>query len=186
MKKIFLLLLLLLLIPTNIFATTPVIKGVDTLKIGKEVLHQTATWKKMPAVVVCTHAPVDKEAVKKAVKFWKNLGYKFHSSIYFKGGHPYDACTTPEPNGYIVIDLVTQETYGNHDDMAITHFYIDNYTREIYWAKIYLKTRVEERVLEHELGHALGWLHSKSRGHLMHKKWVYGGWDITGLKKTIK
>ena len=171
------------MVPGSTWATTPIIEGVETYKIGKDLLHQTAKWKKMPAVVVCTHAPIEKEAVKKAVKFWKDLGYRFHSAIYFKDLRAAEACTAPEPTGYILIDLVTQETFGTYDDMAITHFYVDNFTREIYWARIYLKNNVEERVLEHELGHALGWLHTKSRGHLMHKKWFYGGWDTTGLKK---
>tara|TARA_R110002020_G_scaffold74257_13_gene190192 strand:- start:1996 stop:2610 length:615 start_codon:yes stop_codon:yes gene_type:complete len=182
MKKT-LLLILFLLIPTNIFATNPVIKGLDTFEVVKDKLHQTATWHKMPAIVVCTHAPVEKEKVQKSIKFWKKLGYRFHSSVYFKESRSAEACMSDNPVGYIVIDLVTQKTFGNYDDMAITHFYIDNRTREIHWARIYLKTNVEERVLEHELGHALGWMHSTTTGHLMHKKWVHGGWKIDGLKK---
>ena len=111
------------------------------------------------------------------------MGYRFHSALYFKDSRSAEACTSPDPNGYILIDLVTQETFGKYDDMAITHFYIDNVTRKIYWAKIYLKTEVEERVLEHELGHALGWMHSNMIGHLMHQKWVHGGWNTEGLEK---
>ena len=182
MKRL-LLLLILLLVPGNIFATTPVIEGVETINVSQDNLHQTAKWKRTPAVVVCTHAPTEKEKVKKAMAFWKRLGYIFHSAVYYKDSRSAAACADPHPNGYIVIDLVSQDTFGNYDDMAITHFYIDNSTREIHWAKIYLKTTVEERVLEHEFGHALGWMHSDSKGHLMHKKWLSGGWNIKGLKK---
>ena len=59
---------------------------------------------------------------------------------------------------------------------------MDNDSQEIQWAKIYLKSNVKERVLEHELGHALGWMHTKQSGHMMHEKLIYGGWKDTGLK----
>ena len=183
MKKIFLLLLLLLLIPTNIFATTPVIEGLDSLKVSQNKLQQVANWKRIPAVVVCTYAPLERKKVVKAIDVWKKLGYTFYSGIYFKDSMAATICRSADPEGYIIIDLVTQETFGKDDDLAVTHFYIDNQTREISWAKIYLKTNVEERVLEHEFGHALGWMHSTSLGHLMHQKWIRGGWETDGLKK---
>ena len=78
---------------------------------------------------------------------------------------------------------MTQETFEPGDNLAITHFYVDNDTREIHWAKIYLKSQVAERVLEHEFGHALGWMHTKKIGHLMHETLIRGGWGAEGLKK---
>ena len=92
-------------------------------------------------------------------------------------------CRSADPTGYILIHLVTQETFDPGDNLAVTHFYVDNDTREIHWAKIFLKPNVQERVLEHEMGHALGWMHTKQLGHLMHEKLIYGGWKDDGLKK---
>jgi len=183
MKKIPLLLLLLLLIPTNIFATTPIIEGLDSLKVSQNKLQQVAAWKRIPAVVVCSAAPVERQQVVKTLDMWKKLGYVFYSGIYFKDSMAATICRSTDLQGYIIVDLVTQETFGKDDDLAVTHFYIDNDTREIHWAKIYLKINVEERVLEHEFGHALGWMHSKKPGHLMHEKWIRGGWETDGLKK---
>jgi len=181
--KYILLLVILLLIPTNLFATTPIIDGLDNIKVSQNKLQQVAKWKRIPAVVVCTYAPIEKEKVVKALDTWKKLGYIFYSGIYFKDSMASTICRSADPEGYIIIDLVTQETFGSDDDLAVTHFYIHNDTKELYWARIYLKAAVQERVLEHEIGHALGWMHSVEKGHLMHKKWIRGGWDITGLKK---
>jgi len=48
-------------------------------------------------------------------------------------------------------------------------------------AKIQLSS-FDERVLEHEIGHALGWVHVGTRGHLMHPEWAKGGWNTFGLE----
>jgi hypothetical protein len=181
--RIILLLVVLLLIPTKIFATTPVIEGLDQFKISTRKLKQVANWKGIPSIVVCPHTPIDRDQVKEALNVWKKLGYVFYSTIYFKDSRAALVCQNPDPNGYIIIDLVTQDTFGNLDDLAVTHFYVDNDTKELYWARIYLKTNVRERVLEHELGHAVGWMHSVEKGHLMHEKLINGGWNISGLKK---
>jgi len=69
------------------------------------------------------------------------------------------------------------------DDLAETHFYINNDTKEVDWAIIYMKPAIKETVLEHELGHALGYLHYNKIEHLMNSKWIYGGWDTDGLER---
>ena len=182
MKKI-LLILLLLLLPGNLFATTPVIKGVDILKIAKKDLIQVGHWNRTPTIVICDYAPVERSDVRKAITWWNKRGYIFYHSVYLRGDRSKEICNSPDPTGYITINLVTQETFEPGDNLAVTHFYVDNGTREIHWAKIYLKPQVEERVLEHELGHALGWMHTEQRGHLMNEKLIYGGWKDNGLKK---
>ena len=182
MKRI-LLLLALLLIPGTLFATTPVIKGIDVLKIAKKDLVRAGHWRRTPTVVICEHAPVERDDVRKAITWWNKRGYIFYHSIYLRGLRAQEICNSPDPTGYITINLVTQETFEAGDNLAVTHFYIDNDTREIDWAKIYLKSHVAERVLEHELGHALGWMHTEARGHLMNEKLIYGGWGDKGLKK---
>ena len=169
--------------PGNLFATTPVIKGIDILKIVKKDLVRAGQWERTPTVVICEHAPIKKDDVRKALGWWNKRGYIFYHSIYLRGSRAQEICRRADPTGYITINLVTQETFEGGDNLAVTHFYVDNDTREIHWAKIYLKSHVEERVLEHELGHALGWMHTEQIGHLMHEKLIRGGWDDAGLKK---
>ena len=41
----------------------------------------------------------------------------------------------------------------------------------------------KDRVLEHEIGHALGWQHYRQRYHIMHPEWRYGGYDSYGIRK---
>ena len=41
--------------------------------------------------------------------------------------------------------------------------------------------RKKSRILEHEIGHALGWSHCNRRGHIMNPEWSRGGWDDFGL-----
>jgi len=63
-----------------------------------------------------------------------------------------------------------------------TAFYPDPETSEISWATIELRHPYTERVMEHELGHALGWLHCRRRGHMMHPNHFDGGWGDGGLR----
>ena len=169
--------------PANTFAGAPIVEGLDALRISTKDLVQAGKWKRIPTVVLCEHAPVDIKGVRKAINWWNSYGYMFYRSIYLRGSRADEVCRDPDPTGYITINLVTQETFEPGDNLAITHFYIDNDTHEIRWAKIYLKSQVKERVLEHEFGHALGWMHTKKIGHLMHETLIRGGWGAEGLRK---
>jgi peptide deformylase len=80
-----------------------------------------------------------------------------------------------------VIHLVKPDLKMAKDTLAVTHFYVDNDHKEVEWAIIYVKSNIEETVLEHEIGHALGFLHYNKINHLMNQKWAQGGWDTEGL-----
>ncbi len=68
--------------------------------------------------------------------------------------------------------------------LAQTHFYVDNLTNKIQYAKIYMRRDIRETVLEHELGHALGFMHFNKINHIMNEKWEQGGWDSEGLRAS--
>ena len=138
------------------------------------------TWKRTPTVIVCEYAPVKKEEVLKAVKLWENLGYSFFTTQYKYD--PLNKCKQTDPVGYIIVHLVTQDVKMNEEELAETHFYVDNDHKEVLWAIIYIKKDLRETVLEHELGHALGFLHFNHINHLMNSKWIHGGWDTDGLE----
>jgi len=137
-------------------------------------------WHRTPTVIICEHAPVSKTQIKKAVRLWKDLGHRFLSTQYKYD--PLNKCTAKEPVGYIVVHLITQGIKLEPDDLAETHFFVSAETSEINWAIIYMRSPVKEIVLEHEIGHALGYLHYNKINHLMNSKWIYGGWDVDGLK----
>jgi hypothetical protein len=52
-------------------------------------------------------------------------------------------------------------------------------------AKIFIlpKYARKARVLEHEVGHALGWKHYPQKFHIMHPTWQLSGYESRGLKK---
>jgi hypothetical protein len=140
---------------------------------------KVGTWKLTPTVIVCEHAPVTEVQIKSAVNFWKALGYRFYSTQYKYD--PLNKCLSESPQGYIVIHLVTQGIRLEESSLAQTHFYVDNDTNEIQWARIYMRPDIRDTVLEHEIGHALGFLHYNMINHLMNQKWTMGGWDKDGL-----
>lgn len=156
----------------------------DRIPLVHNAPPQVATWALTPTVIVCEHAPVSQRQIIKAVNFWKRLGYKFYSTQYKHD--PMNKCLMDEPIGYIVIHMVTSGVPMEEKALAQTHFYVDNLTNKISYAKIYMRSDVRETVLEHELGHALGFLHFNKINHLMNEKWMMGGWDTEGLEPRAR
>ena len=145
---------------------------------------QVARWLHSPTLVICDHAPVTEVQINSAVKFWENLGYEFEYVDYKRKLQ--SKCTNENPVGYILIHIVTKGVKLESTALAQTHFFVDNLTNKIDWAVIYMRPDVRDTVLEHELGHALGFLHFNKINHLMNQKWEMGGWDTEGLKNSQK
>ena len=58
--------------------------------------------------------------------------------------------------------------------------------QEMIWAKVFfVKNKITKhpRIVEHELGHALGFRHLPTEGHMMHPVIPDGGWDDTLLQR---
>ena len=163
-------------------AAGPYISNYDRIPLVNNQPPQVAKWGRTPTVIVCEHAPVKRPEIDKAVRFWKDLGYRFYTTQYKHD--PLNKCQSENPVGYIVIHMVTLGVKMDETALAQTHFFIDNTTNQVEYAVIYLRPDVRETVLEHELGHALGFLHFNKINHLMNEKWMMGGWDTEGLRKT--
>jgi hypothetical protein len=141
---------------------------------NKEVqIDSMASWVFTPTVRVCNVSPLSVHEVADAVKWWQNLGYQF-DLIYSSN------CIKLNQFGTVTITLDQGQLFMN-GLLGSTTLYADPDTNEIYWATIELRYPYTERVLEHELGHALGWLHTRTRGHMMHPLHFEGGWDADGL-----
>jgi hypothetical protein len=157
------------------------VSNFEKIPAVQNVPPRVATWKRTPTVIICNSAPINKSQATKAVKFWKGLGHRFFTTQFHYD--PLDKCRNTTPVGYIVVQLITQETKLDEDSLAVTHFYVNNDTNEVDWAIIYLKNDIRDTVLEHELGHALGYLHFNKINHMMNSKWTQGGWDTNGLER---
>tara|TARA_R110000765_G_scaffold420186_1_gene525003 strand:- start:498 stop:1079 length:582 start_codon:yes stop_codon:yes gene_type:complete len=143
---------------------------------------QVATWSRPPILVICEYAPVSEIQINSAVKFWEGLGYEFAQVKYKKNSQ--SKCTSEEPLGHILVHIVTKGVKLESTALAQTHFFVDNLTNKIDWAVIYMRPDVRDTVLEHELGHSLGFLHFNKINHLMNQKWEMGGWDVEGLERN--
>jgi len=144
--------------------------------IGKP--QQKAEWKAPPTIRVCTDSGVSVSRTSRAIKYWEQLGYEFGGIV----GDPFSMCMTPK-HGEIIITIPDGGFSNTH--MAATRLYTDTASGDIIRAKIQILPRnaTKDRVLEHEIGHALGWTHYKQRYHIMHPTWKDGGYDSYGIRK---
>jgi hypothetical protein len=148
----------------------------ESKALGKP--KQTYEWELIPKIRVCTDSGVSISRTKQALSYWEKHGYEF-GAIY---GDPFSMCMTPK-HGEILITIPDGTFDTNH--MASTRLYTDTQSGKIVRAKIQMlpHNARKDRVLEHEIGHALGWAHYRQRYHIMHPKWRHGGYDSQGIRK---
>jgi len=147
---------------------------------------QKGKWKETPAIIVCPTAPVAIHRVQQAVDVWKSLGYNIGEVIEADVGD-FSCERDIVLYGDILIDVMN---YNNNNSNTQRHLgntrtWADRSSGEIFKAKIEVMSGwgTAERIIEHELGHALGWQHYNQLGHLMHSEWSKGGDRTQGLKK---
>jgi len=143
-------------------------------------------WTKTPMVFICKEAPVQEHEVARAISFWREMGYDLVGPFVDEG--EIDACMANNyvySRGNIIIQLRGQRF--NDEMLAMTTTFRVEKTDELVGAIIELQgfAQDRERILEHELGHALGWKHYNKYGHLMHEDYTMGGWNIYGLKESL-
>ena len=149
---------------------------IDIFAVGNP--QQKAKWKTSPTIRVCASTEVPMYRVQQAVRYWKAAGYDFQDIRR----DPFSTCMNARP-GEIIITL--PETGFADSHMASTRIYTHTETGDIVKAKICIlpKHARKDRVLEHEIGHALGWMHYRQKFHIMHPNWYLGGYDRSGIRK---
>ena len=139
-------------------------------------------WPEPPHIRICEFAPASKEQVINATKWWEDRGYAFNgiSERGLWGGCKKDAIA-----GTITISLSGQDFNFSKDHMGETRIY-HTPEGEILQVRIEIAyaSRNSPRVLEHELGHALGWGHYDATGHIMHSLYSSGGYGDTHLSMS--
>jgi hypothetical protein len=165
----------------------------DILKIKKETVSFSSKPKLMskwdddnmkPYLLLCDDF-VSTSSAESAIRFWKSLGYEFGNTR--KGDDLSECMSSDAPFGSIRIKLPTSSTASvlkGKLGVTSTVKYID--TNTLYSATITMHAFALDKryTLEHEIGHALGWGHVETIGHIMNPKWVNIGSKSYGVKKT--
>lgn len=156
--------------------------------VGVAIAFQVALtpamyWETEPEVVICHSSKVSVTRASRAVDYWIRRGYTFGEIR--KAARDYMPCITGEPTyGQILVDIPSAGfQYGKQLGLTSTFYRTD--TGEILKAKIEIASGWEstERVLEHELGHALGLKDNNETGHIMNKAWISGGTNSRGTER---
>ena len=148
----------------------------DIITIGRPI--RQGTWPVKPSLRICDDTKVSMLRAQRALRFWESLGYDFDG--IFTDSSP--SCMNPR-YGEIIVTLPEGGFADWH--MASTRTYTTIGTDDIVKAKIHILPIYarKERVLEHEIGHALGWKHYNKKFHIMNSIWQNGGYGHFGLRE---
>jgi len=154
----------------------------ENVSLFSRKIEKKADWKEPPNIIICRDSNISETRVKIAISFWERLGYSFGE--IFKFSCPFDtqyqgAIYIMEPrSGYNFTLLANTHTvYAEFQDKS----------KEIIgaWIEIPSKNSTKKLVLEHEIGHALGFQHTSELGHIMNKELLKGGTKTTGLNSSL-
>ena len=136
-------------------------------------------WNYAPEVYNCQDSPYSEQEVISAIEFWQMQGFVFG---YLHESHD---CVLNPPSKGIMIETANRHTFSNYPSNLARTFTVYNGLNQIIFSDIQILTK-RDRVLEHELGHALGFRHYDKRQHIMNSIWQDGGWKTDGLFKNQK
>ena len=144
-------------------------------------------WSEPPAIKICSDIYVKKSRIEAAIRFWTRLGYEF-GRIYIEESGRYNPAGCLAEPGEITFRIPPQDLNFYNDKgthfLAITRTYRVTDASEIIAADIFVELESNynlERIIEHELGHALGWLHHESSYHIMHSIYTKTGHRASGI-----
>ena len=139
-------------------------------------------WDDVPSIRICDGSGVTMSRAQSAVHMWRKLGYAF-GNIYWDHGS--QICLIGGISGEITILLARSDTpIGNN--LAITRTFYNSETKIIQKAQIFVLGGYSDkpRLLEHEIGHALGWAHFNRTYHIMNSNYPETGSDTYRVRHS--
>ena len=134
---------------------------------ASQSVRRVGTWDSPPTIVICDDVTVSQRDMMTVLRWWEELGAEFGPVIR---DPRHDSCEQ------ISRGVVT-----------ITHTLLGASTKrrardeKMIWAKIRLPADTPTLILAHEIGHALGWTHTRQMGHVMNGRYSEAGWFSGGL-----
>ncbi len=139
--------------------------GISIKTIYNLTAKQPCYWNNDPVLINCAGNDINESTIQRAVKFWKEKG----EHVYFYEYKGVDSiCKDVKPlDGFIIIKTQTTETMKQNVLASTSR---RSRLGVVQSAIITFKPGRHNflLLLEHELGHAFGYSHTKVQGHVMH------------------
>ena len=125
--------------------------------------YQPYKWKSSPIIANCYGDDFYELKLQTAVKYWRDKG---EDIAFIVIDPPESVCSKDYIDGFIIIKKAPKGSLGE-GTLARTHTKIEYL--ELRSALIHFEPGTQNLtfIVEHELGHALGWKHINEIGHIM-------------------
>lgn len=156
------------------------ISEADFQHTTKKNIELVGYWLTPPNLIICDNVTTVSR-VKQAIGFWEKMGYNFGEIKKF---NQIDCLKIRKyQTNTIVIQLPTSQQ-GMTNKLALTNTHRNTVTNQHISSEIFIFPFACKKplVLEHELGHALGWRHAKGKYHIMNRSVNMIGSSTVGVR----
>lgn len=163
---------------TKTFIQQPIVFDVIRIRSGPRI--ETFWNGEMPEFVFCKSSGISRTRASQGISYWKRLGYPITRVRYDVEG---EECYNNPRYGTVLIRLI-DNTIPIHQELGVTKVYYQTDTKAIQGATIYLIGGYANRprLIEHEIGHSLGWRHHNRYLHIMNSEYDETGNDSSGVR----
>lgn len=145
--------------------------GITFKMIYNYAVKKPNKWQDPPIIVNCVGEEINEETIKRAVKYWDDIG----EEIYFYQYEYIENICSEANNNLTGMILIKKSNDLKPETLAITK--VSTTVSKIVRAEILFRPGTFNYILllEHELGHAFGYKHTYYPEHVMHPYYDFMG-----------